>query len=156
MEPARRRRRVKMWRVSLEISPATRCNVLHHAASHCNTAICCYTLQHTARPGGLQHCNTLQHTAPPCTTVHHTAAHCSILQHTAAHCSTLQHTAAHCSTLQHTTAHCSTLQHTAQYCTTLQDLESAPVDIIRKEAETVLFQPAEHYRLKHLRVWSHQ
>jgi len=81
------------------------CNILHHAATHCNTLQrCCNVLHHAA--------TLVQHTASVLSTWH-TATHCTTLQHTATHCNTLQHTAPHCNTLQHNTTHCNTIQRTA-------------------------------------------
>ena len=101
---------------------ATNCNILQHAATHCNIDdltqyLCCVLPQHTATL-----CNVLQRTAAHCSTLQHTATHCNTLQRTATYCSTRQHAAAHCNTLQHRSSCtvsllclaptcCNTLQH---------------------------------------------
>jgi len=121
----------------------TRCNMLKHSATFCNTP----GLGDWDFVGSIQvllqtaaHCNTLHCTA----TLQHTEPYCYTTQHTATHCNTLQHTATHpsevtevlwqvfgvcntpvfrcCNTLQHTATHCNALQHTtpAAFCNTLQ------------------------------------
>jgi len=115
---------------------ATRCNILHHPVTYCNTLWQPMRQFHHAT-GELQHaaicCNMPQHTATrlathaaslPCT--RYTATHCVTLQHTAPPCNVLHHAVAtrvasckmlvlQCNALQHTATHCNALQHTATH-----------------------------------------
>ena len=79
------------------------CDALQRAATRCNTAAHCKTLQHT---------DTLDYAARRYNMLPQAATSCNTLQHTATHYNTLQHTATHCNTLQHT----ATLQHTVTRC----------------------------------------
>ena len=70
------------WVAFCAVATATQCNILQHAATHCNTLqlmTCVYTSRHIMRLKCVllvDFCNTLQHTATHCNTSQYMTSVC--------------------------------------------------------------------------------